>query len=398
MPVQTIMYLKRNIAILGSTGSIGTQALDVVKSNPEKFNVVVLSAQNSADQLIAQARQFKPEAVVIGCKNSFKKVHESLADTGTAVFAGPAELAAIVTRSDIDIVLVALVGFAGLRPVINAIKAGKTIALANKESLVVAGEMLTGLARQHQATIIPVDSEHSAIFQCMAGEAYQSIEKVILTASGGPFFGKDINHLHHVTANQALKHPRWDMGQKISIDSATLMNKGLEVIEAKWLFDLDADQIEVVIHPESIIHSMVQFVDGSMKAQMGLPDMRVPIHYALAYPERISASFPRFDFAAFPRLTFCKPDTSTFRNLNLAYEAINLNGNMPCILNSANEVAVDAFLEGAINFLQITYIVEHCMKKISYVAHPSLDDLFVTNSETKKYAGELLKTTIKTTA
>lgn len=398
MHVQTKLDLKRNIAILGSTGSIGTQALDVVKNNPEKFNVVVLSAQNNADQLVAQARQFEPDAVVIGCKNSFKKVQESLADTRTTVYAGPSDLADIVSRSDIDIVLVALVGFAGLKPVINAIKAGKTIALANKESLVVAGEMLTGLARQHDAMIIPVDSEHSAIFQCMAGEAHESIEKVILTASGGPFFGKSIAYLEQVSAREALKHPRWDMGQKITIDSASLMNKGLEVIEAKWLFDIDPNQIEVVIHPESIIHSLVQFVDGSMKAQMGLPDMRVPIHYALAYPQRISASFPRFDFAAFPRLTFFEPDTSTFRNLDLAYEAISLNGNMPCILNSANEVAVDAFLEGTIKFLQITHIVEHCMKKISYVAHPSLDDLFLTNSETKKYAGELLKTNIKTTA
>ncbi len=398
MPVQTKLELKRNIAILGSTGSIGTQALDVVKSNPEKFNVVVLSAQNNADLLIAQARLFEPEVVVIGCKNSFKKVQDSLEDTRTAVFAGPAELADIVTRSDIDIVLVALVGFAGLKPVINAVKAGKTIALANKESLVVAGEMLTRLARQHHATIIPVDSEHSAIFQCMAGESYDSIEKIILTASGGPFFGRNNAYLGEVSAREALKHPRWDMGQKITIDSATLMNKGLEVIEAKWLFNVDASQIEVVIHPESIIHSVVQFVDGSMKAQMGLPDMRVPIHYAFTYPERISTSFSRFNFAAFPKLTFFEPDTSTFRNLDLAYEAIRLNGNMPCILNSANEVAVDAFLEGAINFLQITELVEHCMKKISYVAHPSLDDLFLTNNETKRYAGDLLKTNIKSIA
>lgn len=382
--------MKKKIAILGSTGSIGKQALEVVKSNPDHFKIVVLTAQNNLDLLIAQAKAFKPSAVVIGCKNSFKKLHAALADDHIEVYAGIDDLNNIVTRHEIDVALVALVGFAGLKPVMNALEAGKTVALANKESLVVAGQMLTNLAKSNNTRIIPVDSEHSAIFQCLAGEVHESIEKIYLTASGGPFFGRDVDFLKHVTARDALKHPRWNMGKKITIDSATLMNKGLEVIEAKWLFDLDPDQIKVVIHPESIVHSLVQFVDGSIKAQMGLPDMRVPIHVALSYPDRIFSPFPRFDFAAFPKLTFSEPDSITFRNLSLAFEALKQGGNMPCIMNSANEVAVEAFLAGSINFLQITELVEHCMENGSYLKQPSAEDLFVTNRSTKRYAIEIL--------
>ncbi len=384
--------MKKRIAILGSTGSIGSQALEVVKSNPDHFEIVVLSAQNSVDKLIAQALEFKPAAVVIGCKNSFKKVYDSLSPINIEVYSGEDDLNNIVKREDVDIALVALVGFAGLKPVINAIEAGKTIALANKESLVVAGELLKKLANKHNAKIIPVDSEHSAIFQCLVGESIKNIEKIYLTASGGPFFGKDAGYLKNVTAKEALQHPRWEMGKKITIDSASLMNKGLEVIEAKWLFDLEPDQIEVLIHPQSILHSMVQFIDGSMKAQMGLPDMRIPIHYALAYPDRVFSPFPRFDFSKCSKLTFEKPDISTFRNLSLAYQALKIGGNMPCILNSANEVAVNAFLSGTVNFLQITELVEQCMEKISYVEQPSADDLYATDRSTKKYAADLLKT------
>jgi 1-deoxy-D-xylulose-5-phosphate reductoisomerase len=383
--------LKKKIAILGSTGSIGSQALEVVKSNPDHFEIVVLSAQNSVDKLIAQALEFKPAAVVIGCKNYFKKVYDSLSPNNIEVYSGTDDLNNIAKREDVDIALVALVGFAGLKPVMNAIEAGKTVALANKESLVVAGEILNKLSKEHNARIIPVDSEHSAIFQCLVGESKKSIEKIYLTASGGPFYGEDLKFLKNVTARQALQHPRWKMGKKITIDSASLMNKGLEVIEAKWLFDLEPNQIEVLIHPQSILHSLVQFVDGSMKAQMGLPDMRIPIHYALSYPDRIFAPFPRFDFSLIPKLTFEKPDTNTFRNLSLAYHALEVGGNMPCVLNSANEVAVNAFLSGSINFLQITDVVEQCMERISYVGQPSADDLFATNRKTKKYAEDILK-------
>jgi 1-deoxy-D-xylulose-5-phosphate reductoisomerase len=381
----------KQIALLGSTGSIGKQALEVVKNNPERFKIVVLSANNNFEKLIEQAIEFEPKAVVIGCKNSYLPVKSALKGKNIEVHQGTDNLNAVVERDDVDIVLVALVGFAGLKPVINAIKAGKNVALANKESLVVAGQMLTNLAKKHQVKILPVDSEHSAIYQCLIGEQTESIEKIYLTASGGPFLGKSRDFLKDVSAKQALQHPKWEMGQKITIDSASLMNKGLEVIEARWLFDVNAGQIEVLIHPQSIVHSMVQFVDGSIKAQMGQPDMRLPIQFALSYPERIFNPFPRFDFSVQPQLTFSQPDKETFRNLELAYEALSKSGNMPCILNAANEVAVNSFLNGTIKFLQITEMIEHCMDKIVYIETPDLEDLILTNRETKAVAQHLVK-------
>lgn len=381
----------KQIALLGSTGSIGKQALEVVKNNPERFSVTVLSANNNFEKLIEQAIEFKPKAVVIGCKNSFHLVKSALEGKNIEVYQGTDDLNAAVERDDVDMALVALVGFAGLKPVINAIKAGKNVALANKESLVVAGQMLTNLAKKHQVKILPIDSEHSAIFQCLIGEKTENIEKIYLTASGGPFLGKNRDFLQDVTAKQALQHPKWEMGQKITIDSASLMNKGLEVIEAKWLFDLTADQIEVLIHPQSVVHSMVQFVDGSIKAQMGQPDMRLPIQFALSYPERIFNPYPRFDFSVQPQLTFAQPDNETFRNLGLAYHALSKSGNMPCILNAANEVAVNSFINGTIKFLQITELIEHCMEKIGYIECPDFEDLILTNRETKTLAQHLVK-------
>ncbi len=381
----------KQIALLGSTGSIGKQALEVVKNNPERFSVTVLSANNNFEKLIEQAIEFKPKAVVIGCKNSFHLVKSALEGKNIEVYQGTDDLNAAVERDDVDMALVALVGFAGLKPVINAIKAGKNVALANKESLVVAGQMLTNLAKKHQVKILPIDSEHSAIFQCLIGEKTENIEKIYLTASGGPFLGKNRDFLQDVTAKQALQHPKWEMGQKITIDSASLMNKGLEVIEAKWLFDLNADQIEVLIHPQSVVHSMVQFVDGSIKAQMGQPDMRLPIQFALSYPERIFNPYPRFDFSVQPQLTFAQPDNETFRNLGLAYYALSKSGNMPCILNAANEVAVNSFINGTIKFLQITELIEHCMEKIGYIECPDFEDLILTNRETKTLAQHLVK-------
>lgn len=380
--------MKKNIAILGSTGSIGTQALEVVRQNRDRFRPVVLTAQNNAGLLIEQALEFEPEAVVIGCKGSYPEVKSVLAKKGIKVFAGKNELNQIVSRGNIEMVLVALVGFAGLQPVINAINAGCDIALANKESLVVAGEMVLKLAKEKKVNIIPVDSEHSAIFQCLTGEEHGSIEKIYLTASGGPFLGKDRQFLEKVSKKDALNHPNWEMGQKITIDSASLMNKGLEVIEAKWLFGLRPHQIDVIVHPQSIIHSLVQFKDGSIKAQMGLPDMRLPIQYALSYPERIFSGFKRFDFLDFPELTFCKPDRDIFRNLALAFSAMEKGGNMPCILNAANEIVVQAFLAGKIKFLQMPHIIEQCMDAMGYIPNPTLNELIETNLSTRKYASK----------
>jgi len=382
---------KKNIAILGSTGSIGTQALEVIASHPDKLAVEVLTAQNNAALLIEQAKRFNPNAVVIGNEEFYSQVKEALIPLNIKVFAGEKALASVVEMDSIDLVLTALVGYSGLKPTINAIQAGKNIALANKETLVVAGELITKLAREKGVNIYPVDSEHSAIFQCIVGEFHNKIEKVILTASGGPFRGKKRNELASVTKAQALKHPNWTMGAKVTIDSATLMNKGLEVIEAKWLFGLKAEQVDVVIHPQSIIHSMVQFEDGSIKAQMGLPDMKLPIQFALNYPERLKSDFPRFDFANYPALTFEKPDTETFRNLALAFEAMSKGGNMPCVLNAANEVAVAAFLKDQIGFLEMSQLVERCLDKVDYIANPKYEDYVHTDSETRIKALEMVR-------
>ncbi|MBX2963794.1 MAG: 1-deoxy-D-xylulose-5-phosphate reductoisomerase [Cyclobacteriaceae bacterium] len=384
------MKSKKSIAILGSTGSIGTQALEVLRVYPAKFEVEVLTAQNNAALLIQQAIEFKPNVVVIGDEGQYETVKNALDAHDIKVFTGENALSSVVQMDAVDIVLTALVGYSGLKPTIKAIQAGKNIALANKETLVVAGELITSLAREKGVNIYPVDSEHSAIFQCIVGEFHNKIEKIILTASGGPFRGKKRADLEAVTKAQALKHPNWTMGAKITIDSATLMNKGLEVIEAKWLFGLSADQVEVVVHPQSIIHSMVQFEDGSIKAQMGLPDMRLPIQFALSYPERFKSDLPRFDFTNYPSLTFEKPDTETFRNLTLSFEALKRAGNMPCVLNAANEVAVAEFLKDKIGFLQMTAIVERCLNTISYIEHPSLEDYVQTDKETRIKALELI--------
>jgi len=382
--------IKKRIAILGSTGSIGTQALDVIAQHPDVFEVEVLTAQNNADLLIAQAKQHKPNAVVIANEKLYQQVKEELLPLGIKVFAGENALASIVEMDTIDLVLTALVGYSGLKPTIRAIQAGKNIALANKETLVVGGELVTRLAKEKGVNIYPVDSEHSAIFQCIVGEFHNKIEKIILTASGGPFRGMKKSDLTKVTKAQALKHPNWTMGAKVTIDSASLMNKGLEVIEAKWLFGLRADQVEVVVHPQSIIHSMVQFEDGSLKAQLGLPDMRLPIQFAMTYPQRLKSNFPRFDFANYPALTFERPDTETFRNLALAFEALNRGGNMPCVLNAANEVVVKEFLQDRIGFLQMSDVVEQCLSKMNYVASPGLEDYVNTDKETRIKAKELI--------
>ena len=381
----------KNIAILGSTGSIGTQALDVIGRNPDLFRAYVLTAQNNADLLIAQALQFNPAFVIICDINKYQYIKDALANTNVKVLAGIEAITDIVPHPDINMVLTAMVGFSGLEPTIAAIKAGKDIALANKETLVVAGELITDLATKHNVKLLPVDSEHSAIFQCLAGEENNAIEKIILTASGGPFRGKDLDFLAKVLREDALKHPNWVMGAKITIDSASLMNKGLEVIEAKWLFGLDADQIDVIVHPQSIIHSMVQFQDGSIKAQMGLPDMKLPIQYAFTYPNRLQNNFKRFDFTSYPNLTFEKPDIKTFRNLALAFEALSKGGNMPCIINAANEIAVSGFLNNSIGFLAMSEIIETCMQKIDYKANPTLDDYLNTDKETRIFAQNLIK-------
>lgn len=384
------MSSKKRIAILGSTGSIGTQALEVIAAHPDVFEVEVLTAQRNADLLIEQSRKFKPNAVVIVDDTQYEKVKSVLLPLDIKVFTGENALASVVQMESIDLVLTALVGYSGLKPTIKAIEAGKNIALANKETLVVAGELITSLAREKGVNIYPVDSEHSAIFQCMVGEFHNPIEKIILTASGGPFRGKKKNELIQVTKAQALKHPNWTMGAKVTIDSATLMNKGLEVIEAKWLFGLNPEQVEVVVHPQSIIHSLVQFEDGSIKAQLGLPDMRLPIQFALSYPNRLKSEFPRFDFAQYPALTFEKPDTETFRNLALAFEALNRGGNMPCVLNAANEIAVQEFLMDKIGFLQMSDVVEQCLSKMDYIASPVFEDYVNTDKETRIKAKELI--------
>jgi 1-deoxy-D-xylulose-5-phosphate reductoisomerase len=381
---------KKNVAILGSTGSIGTQALDVIRSNQDIFQVEVLTAQNNAGLLIKQALEFKPNAVVIGNDALYERVKQILEPLHIKVFAGESSLAEIVELDSIDIVLTAMVGFAGLEPTLKAIDAGKNIALANKETLVVAGHIITQRAQKAGVNIYPVDSEHSAIFQCLAGEFHNPIEKIYLTASGGPFRGKDRDFLKNVKKEDALKHPNWDMGCKITIDSASLMNKGLEVIEAKWLFALKPVQIQVIVHPQSIIHSMVQFEDGSIKAQMGLPDMKLPIQYALGYPQRIKCDFTRFNFADYPELTFEQPDRETFRNLDLAYMAMEKDGNLPCILNAANEIAVAAFLKDQVGFLRMSEIIESCMEKISFIDNPSFDDLFQSDKEARIMAREII--------
>jgi 1-deoxy-D-xylulose-5-phosphate reductoisomerase len=382
---------KKHIAILGSTGSIGRQALEVIDQHKDVFVVEVLTAQNNTPLLIEQARKFKPNAVVISNSLHYDVLRQGLEKEDIKVFAGENALASVVQMDTIDLVLTALVGYSGVLPTIRAIEAGKSIALANKETLVVAGELITRLAREKGVNIYPVDSEHSAIFQCLVGEFHNKIEKVILTASGGPFRGMKRKELTGVTKAEALRHPNWRMGDKVTIDSATLMNKGLEVIEARWLFGLAADQVEVVVHPQSIIHSLVQFEDGSIKAQLGLPDMRLPIQFALSYPDRLKSDFPRFDFRNYPALNFEKPDMETFRNLALAFEALNRGGNMPCVLNAANEVAVAEFLKDRVGFLEMSVIVEQCLNKMAYIKNPSYEDYVETDRETRLRAFEILK-------
>lgn len=382
---------KKNIAILGSTGSIGTQALEVIREHSDRFSVEVLTAHSNAQLLIQQAAEFKPNVVVIGEENLYNQVFNALDSLDIKVYAGAKALNSVVQMETVDMVLTALVGYAGLLPTVKAIEAKKPIALANKETLVVAGALITELAAQYGVNIYPVDSEHSAIFQCLVGEFGNPIEKIILTASGGPFRGKDLSFLSTVTKAQALKHPNWTMGAKITIDSATLMNKGLEVIEAKWLFGLKSSQIDVIVHPQSIIHSLVQFEDGSLKAQMGLPDMKLPIQYALGYPDRLTSKSARFSFMDYPNLTFEQPDTKTFRNLALAYEAMNRGGNIPCVLNAANEVAVEKFLKEEIGFLEISDIIGESLERTIYIAEPSLDDYINTDKETRAKALELVK-------
>lgn len=382
--------MKKRIALLGSTGSIGTQALEVIKQNPKLFEIEVLTANSNADLLIEQAIFFKPNAVVVADQSKYQLVKEALSHTDTKVFAGIDAIAQVVEMDTIDMVLTALVGYSGLKPTINAITSKKQIALANKETMVVAGELITKLAKENGVNIFPIDSEHSAIFQCLAGEFHNPIEKIYLTASGGPFRGKSLEFLHTVKKEQALKHPNWSMGAKITIDSASLMNKGLEIIEAKWLFNLKPEQIDVIVHPQSIIHSIVQFEDGSMKAQMGLPDMKLPIQYALSYPNRIKATFPRFNFAGYPELTFEPADEKTFRNLYLAKKAMVKGGNMPCVLNAANEIAVAAFLTDKIAFVDMPELIEECMEKIDFIAHPTYEDYVFVDTEARKVAESLI--------
>ncbi|MDP1746329.1 MAG: 1-deoxy-D-xylulose-5-phosphate reductoisomerase [Bacteroidota bacterium] len=381
----------KKIAILGSTGSIGTQALDVIRANSETLAVEVLTGNGNADLLIKQAIEFNPNAVVIAEESKYLYVKEALKAFDIKVFAGNKAIVEVVTMDSIDMVLAAIVGYAGLESTMSAIKAEKQIALANKETLVVAGDLVTALAKEKGVNLYPVDSEHSAIFQCLAGEFQNPIEKIYLTASGGPFRGKDKNFLATIKKEQALKHPNWEMGAKITIDSASLMNKGLEVIEAKWLFGLKPEQIEVIVHPQSIVHSIVQFTDGSMKAQMGLPDMKLPIQYALGYPQRIKSDFPRFNFMNYPQLTFEQADTKTFRNLALAFEAMNKGGNSPCVLNAANEIAVEAFLKDKIGFLEMSDVVENCLQTVSFINKPGYADYVETDAETRRVAINQLK-------
>ena len=372
---------KRTIAILGSTGSIGTQTLQVVEEHPDKFEVYAITANTRVDELIEQARKFLPEAVVIADESKYPKLKEALADLPIKVYGGYESICEIVESKPIDIVVTAMVGFSGLRPTINAIKAGKAIALANKETMVVAGELINELAMKHQTPILPVDSEHSAIFQCLAGEMQNKVEKLILTASGGPFRTFSKEQLEHVTREQALKHPNWSMGAKITIDSASMMNKGFEVMEAKWLFGVGAEDIEVVVHPQSVIHSMVQFADGAIKAQLGTPDMRLPIMYALTYPVRLPSSFERIDWNTLKELTFEKPDLELFPNLRHAYTALTEGGNIPCVVNAANEICVAAFLEERIKFTDMPKLIERAMEKATYILKPTLDDYLETDKE-----------------
>lgn len=381
---------KKQIAILGSTGSIGTQALEVIAENDSLFEVYALTANNQVDLLIQQARKYNPEMVAIGNEDHYLQLKEALSDLPIKVFAGADSIAQVAEMQPIDIVLTAMVGYSGLKPTMNAIKAGKKIALANKETLVVAGELICELAAQHHASILPVDSEHSAIFQCLAGEGNNPIEKLILTASGGPFRTKTMSELEHVTSAQALKHPNWEMGAKITIDSASLMNKGFEIIEAKWLFGVSPEKIEVVVHPQSIIHSMVQFADGSIKAQLGMPDMKLPIQYAFTYPERLKTNFPRFDFNVCSQFTFERPDMERFRNLSYAYYAMEKGGNMPCVLNAANEVVVEAFLKDKIGFLQMSDIIEDVLMKAEFVAKPTYDDYVKTDELVRLLTKQLI--------
>lgn len=381
---------KKRIAIFGSTGSIGTQALEVIRANPDRFEVEILTAQNNDELLIAQALEFKPNAVVIGDEARYNKIKAALGSTDIKVFAGEKALEETADFDSYDMMLAGIVGFAGLKPTLKAVEKGKAVGLANKETLVVAGDIVMQKAVENRAPVIPVDSEHSAIFQCLVGEARNPIEKIILTASGGPFLGKKPNFLVNVKRDHALQHPNWSMGAKISIDSATLMNKGLEMIEAKWLFNLQPEQIQVVIHPQSIIHSMVQFEDGSIKAQMGLPDMKLPIQYAMGFPERIANDFPRLDFRRFATLSFDEPDVKTFRNLALATEALFKGGNMPCILNAANEIAVWAFLRNRIGFLDMTAVVEKTMEKVAFIEKPALDQYFDSDAEARNFAASLI--------
>ena len=382
--------MKKGIAILGSTGSIGTQTLEVISEHKNLFSVEVLTANNNCDLLIEQAKKYKPNAVVIVNRDKYDKVNSELSKLGIKVYAGQKSLEQIVESEEINIVLTALVGYSGLIPTINAIKLGKKIALANKETLVVAGDLITKLSKEYKAPIYPVDSEHSAIFQCLVGENNNAIEKIYLTASGGPFRGKKAAELKTITKKQALKHPNWSMGAKITIDSATLMNKGLEVIEAKWLFNLNREQIDVVVHPQSIIHSAVQFEDGSIKAQLGIPDMKLPIQYALGFPNRLKNNFKRFSFFDYPNLTFEKADEKTFRNLSLAFRAMSKGGNSACILNAANEIAVEAFLNEKIGFLNMSDLIDNCLEKITFVKSPTIEDYIETDQQTRLLANKLL--------
>lgn len=378
--------MMKRIAILGSTGSIGKQALEVISHHPGRFQASVLTARSNYQELIRQARQYRPQAVVITDTHYTDRVRTALSGSGIEVFSGPSCLEQIVTDERIDMVLTAMVGFSGLIPTLHAIQAGKPIALANKETLVVAGELVTRLAKEHQVPVLPVDSEHSAIFQCLAGEKYQEVEKIWITASGGPFRQLSREELLKVTRQDALRHPTWNMGAKITVDSATLMNKGLEAIEAKWLFGVHPDQIEVIIHPQSVIHSMVQFCDGSIKAQMGLPDMRLPIQYALSYPDRLASAFPRFSFSEYPSLTFETPDTERFPNLAIALEVMRKGGNLPCIMNAANEVAVDAFLNDRTGFSGMTRVIEKTIEKATFLSSAGLNEYIESDLEARKLA------------
>ncbi|MCQ2330046.1 MAG: 1-deoxy-D-xylulose-5-phosphate reductoisomerase [Paludibacteraceae bacterium] len=379
------------LAILGSTGSIGTQTLDVVRWNPERYEVYALVANNSVDKLAEQAREFQPEIVVINNTTHYEELRTALRDLPIKVFTGSDAVDQVVRMAAVDVVVTAMVGYAGLASTLSAIKAGKRIALANKETLVVAGELVTALAIQHKAQIVPVDSEHGAIFQCLVGERSEDVDRLIITASGGPFRNKTIDELRNVKAADALKHPTWQMGAKITIDSASLMNKGFEVMEARWLFGITADRIDVVVHPQSIVHSMVQYVDGSVKAQLGVPDMRLPIQYALSFPERIDSKIKRMDFARQGQLTFEEPDTTRFRNLGLAFDALKCGGNMPCVLNAANEVVVDAFLHDRVGFLEMSDIIEKTMNRVAFISAPTYDDYVECDKETRIITAEYFR-------